>query len=109
MTTAHEKRIAHYESSTKSLLEQKEMFESQCDTLRTELDEERRRGQSLMELNQALKENVMSLHSEKEELEESIDAVQQKFMELSQSQSEDTTIIQSNENNNNTQNDEATT
>ena len=45
MTTAHEKQIAHYESTTSKLLKDKELFESQCITLRKELEEEQQAQQ----------------------------------------------------------------
>ena len=65
--TAYERGELEEEATRISL--EKAVYEGTCETLRRELEKQRKRGQSVMELNRALKDNVVGIISEKEELE----------------------------------------
>merc|ERR1712154_426810 len=57
------------------------LMEEKYASIQSTLEQEQRRSDVLLELNNALKQNVMIILSEKEELEENIDEMQAKYME----------------------------
>merc|ERR1712154_566360 len=57
------------------------LMEEKYASTQSTLEQEQRRSDVLLELNNALKQNVMIILSEKEELEENIDEMQAKYME----------------------------
>merc|ERR1719384_752120 len=57
------------------------LMEEKYASIQSTLEQEQRRSDVLLELNNALKQNVMTILSEKEELEENIDEMLAKYME----------------------------
>eukprot|EP01083_Nonionella_stella_P147189 463962_1 len=69
MRHEHEMQTKQYESSKRSLLDEKNIANAKCELLTNALQEEQTRSACLMELNEALKRNVLNLYAEKDELQ----------------------------------------
>merc|ERR1712176_422667 len=85
-----ERRTEEMQGKYDKQMHESKLLTEKYESLRTALSEEETRCQSLMELNGALKQNMMALHSEKDELEESIDEIHEKYMELQQASTQTT-------------------
>merc|ERR1712176_1473097 len=72
-----ERRTEEMQGKYDKQMHESKLLTEKYESLRTALSEEETRCQSLMELNGALKQNMMALHSEKDELEESIDGLKE--------------------------------